>query len=455
MESMKKLRIKSLYIKWIPLFTLIIAIAQIFTFILAVRFVVPEIEAGLSEKLYLKAVFAQNLYDQGYEITDETLAAIGDADIYFQLLDDTSSVPGDYGDEISLRMLRQAKDGEIVASYFHTKDIGMPFCLVAVGDQIAFLAFKLDDNNSALFFNGLRTSVLMGAMIGSLFIVIALIAVISPIKRVTQAAKEVAKGNFNVQLKSKSADEIGQLVENFNRMVRGLQKNEYLKKEFVSSVSHEFKTPLTSIEGYAKLLRSKELAREQFEEYTDIIVKETGRLSNLSSNLLKLSVLDSSEFEPEKNVFYLDEQIRNVVLLLQAQWEEKRIEFDIELEEVFFYANEELLSQVWINLIQNSIKFSPDESIITIKLKSDNAKASVTIADQGVGISAEHRDKIFDRFYKADKSRSIEGAGLGLSIEKRILEVSNGGIIFENKPEGGTAFVVTLPLGVQSVSTPI
>nr|MDR0424721.1 HAMP domain-containing histidine kinase [Clostridiales Family XIII bacterium] len=442
---MRRPSIKNIYIKWILLFMALIAIAQAITLFLVIAFIVPDASANLGPKLYRKAEFAQEMYSRGFEISNDTFEEIGDKDIYCYVMDDPSTVPDSFSDLVSLRMLRQALDGEIVMAYFSSRGMDVPFCLVAVGEKVAFLSYSLSHNDLVLISNWIRNSIILGAIIGSIFVVFGLIVVIRPIKKVTQATKEVAKGDFDVRLETKSSDEIGQLIKNFNMMIGELKKNEYLKKDFVSSVSHEFKTPITSIEGYARLLKAKGLTAEQFGEYTDIIINETGRLSNLSSNLLKLSLLDSEEFEPARAWFYLDEQIRGVVLLLQTQWEGKQIEFDIEMEEVMYYSNEELMSQVWINLIQNAVKFSPARSTIRIRLNSSGEKLYVAIADQGAGIPATHSDKIFNRFYKVDRSHSKEGAGLGLAIVKRILEILGGEIMFESKAGKGTVFRVALP----------
>lgn len=440
----RKLQIKSLYIKWIFLFTALIMIAQLFTYSLVYSFIVPDVVASLEEKLKRKAELIQSLYMQGLTVTDETLADIGDADIYFYLLDNStedSQELDEYGKMISLNMLQKAVNGEIVFSHYKY----MPFCLVAVNDRVALLTLNMRDNELTTFVMGMQRTIIMSALIGSVLIVTALIVIIKPIKKVSAATREVATGNFDVRLKTKSVDEIGQLVENFNLMTIELQKNEYLKKDFVSSVSHEFKTPITSIEGFAKLLKTDGLTSEQSDEYTDIIIKETERLSKLSSNLLKLSLLDSSGFEPSKSQFYLDEQIRNVILLLENQWAEKRIELDIELEEILFYGNQELLSQVWINLIQNAVKFSPVNGKIIIGLEKTDQSVIFSVSDQGPGISEEQSDKIFDRFYKADKSRSREGSGLGLSIVKRIVEISRGRVFFKKNTGRGVCFYVCLP----------
>lgn len=451
MEKIKqvflKFKIKSIYLKWILQFTFLIIFAQLLTFGFIIKFVVPEASQRMSKKLYIKAEFLKSMDETGIAITKDIFNQTGDFDLSIYILEDEHSVKEieQYASLISFDMLKRAEAGEIVISYFLEKRIPKPFCLVALKDKTALITLNIFHNELIVFVRELQKSIFIGASIGSVCIVIALIVVIHPIKKVSNATKEVAKGNFNVELQTRSCDEIGQLINNFNRMAKELQKNEYLRKDFVSSVSHEFKTPVTSIKGFAVLLKNKHLTEVQLNEYTDIIVKESTRLSNLSENLLKLSLLDSGGFEPKNEPYYLDEQIRNVILLLEKFWEEKELEFDIEMDEVYLNSNEELLSHVWINLIQNAIKFSPLGGTIKISVKENENYITVSVKDQGPGISPKDAENVFKRFYKADKSRTNEGNGLGLSIVKKVLDTVKGNIVLENTNTRGAVFTVTLP----------
>ncbi|AIQ13016.1 sensor histidine kinase [Paenibacillus durus] len=285
---------------------------------------------------------------------------------------------------------------------------------------------------------------LVSAAVGTIIILIAVRSIVKPIKRLSKASKEVAKGNFDIEVKVTSGDEMGQLTADFNLMTKELKNIDVLRKDFVSSVSHEFKTPITSIKGFAKLIRDNRLTDEQFSEYTEIIVNESERLSVLSSNLLKLSELDSKVIREQATVFSLDEQIRKAVLILEAAWSKKEIEFDIDLEEVIITGDEHLLQEVWLNLIQNAIKFSNQQGMIKIGLYRSGELVKVEIADHGIGIRAEDKERVFERFYKGDKSRSQDGNGLGLVIVKKIVEMSGGKVYFESEPGRGTTFIVEL-----------
>lgn len=287
---------------------------------------------------------------------------------------------------------------------------------------------------------------LVSAMVGTILILVAVRSIVKPIKRISKASQEVAKGNFDIEVPICSRDEIGQLTTDFNRMTKELKNIDILRKDFVSNVSHEFKTPITSIRGYASLMCDGVLSAVQIKEYSSIIVNESERLSLLSSNLLRLSELDSKVIREQATDYSLDEQIRQAILLLETQWETKEIDFEIDLEKVEIRGNAYLLQEVWLNLIQNAIKFSNPKGRISVCLAKADTMANVIVRDEGIGLLPEERDRVFERFYKADKSRSKDGNGLGLAIVKKIVELSDGEIRFESEPGSGTTFFVDLPL---------
>jgi len=284
------------------------------------------------------------------------------------------------------------------------------------------------------------------ALTGTIFILLAVRGIVKPIKRLSNASKEVAKGNFDIVVQVDDMDEIGQLTTDFNLMAKELKNIDILRKDFVSNVSHEFRTPITSITGYAKLIKDNSFSEEQIKDYCQIIMNESERLTLLSSNLLKLSEIDSKVIREQATLYSLDEQIRKVILILEVQWLKKDLEFDIELEEVMIRADKNLLQQVWLNLIQNAIKFSNQNGMITLHLNRIDDRAIFKIQDQGVGIAESDQGRIFERFYKGDKSRSKDGNGLGLALVKKIVEISNGAISFESKLGEGSSFTVELPM---------
>jgi signal transduction histidine kinase len=285
---------------------------------------------------------------------------------------------------------------------------------------------------------------LLSFILGTFFILLALRGIIKPIKKLSMASKAVSKGDFNVRVENKRKDEIGEFTDDFNKMVDGLQSIETLRKDFVSSVSHEFRTPITSIRGFAKLIQDENLDPQLIKEYSDIIINETDRLMGLSSNLLRLSELDNQSINRNESDFMLDEQIRKIILMLEPQWSVKHIHMEVQLQELSYFGDEELLQQVWINIIQNAIKFTGQNGIIQISAYAKESSIYVTVTDNGIGISVTELPKIFGQFYKGEHSRGNEGNGLGLSIVKKIVEYEKGSVTVLSKLNEGTQFQIRL-----------
>ncbi|MDL2317758.1 sensor histidine kinase [Eubacteriales bacterium OttesenSCG-928-A19] len=261
------------------------------------------------------------------------------------------------------------------------------------------------------------------------------------------AMDRIARGDFSVLLQSDAHDPFSGLAESVNRMARELGSMESLRQDFISNVSHEIQSPLTSISGFTELLKNDALPPEQRAHYLKVIETEAKRLSGLSDNLLKLSTLESHTQPPAMKAFRLDKQIQNAVLMLEPQWVAKNLNLSLELEKVNFTGDEPLLSQVWINLLHNAIKFTPENGEIMVTLSGNVDAVTVRVADSGVGISAEDRPHIFERFYKADKARdrSLGGNGLGLSLVKKIVEMHGGIVAVESEAGQGTTFSAVLP----------
>lgn len=266
---------------------------------------------------------------------------------------------------------------------------------------------------------------------------------------IIEPIQKIAKGDFSVKIRNeeKYDGEIGVLVKSINDMTDELNAMEKMRQEFVSNVSHEIQSPLTSIKGFARALQDTSLPEEKREHYLTIIETETTRLSKLSQNLLKLTLLESEEYTPERVTYRLDQQLKQIVLNSEPLWAEKEIELDLDLEKVHITADQESMSQVWINLIHNSIKFTPSSGTISIKLKEYETLVEVRIRDSGIGISEEQKQHIFERFYKADSSRTraYGGSGLGLAIVKKVLDLHQGEIKVESEEGNGTEFIVCIP----------
>ncbi|MFD2370833.1 sensor histidine kinase [Brevibacillus sp. GCM10020057] len=261
------------------------------------------------------------------------------------------------------------------------------------------------------------------------------------------AFRRIAKGDFNVKLDVNLDRHWGELVQGINHMAVQLREMEQLRQEFISNVSHEIQSPLTSISGFARALQNDNLSREERQHYLEIIEMESERLSKISENLLKLTSLEGKHHPMERVPYSLDQQLRAVVLACEPQWMAKELELELELERVTIVADQEMLMQVWTNLISNSIKFTPSGGRLQIRLQGGEREVAVHITDTGIGISPADQERVFERFFKADKSRSRTGggSGLGLSIVKKIVELHEGRITLQSELGAGTTFTVTLP----------
>lgn len=283
-------------------------------------------------------------------------------------------------------------------------------------------------------------------IISAVLVRINLKNIFRPIEQINEATKKVALGEYDIELESKREDEIGELTNNFNKMTHGLKSTENLQKEFINNVSHEIKTPVSSIEGFAKFLKDKNLAQEEREEYANIIIEEAKRLENLTGKILKLSKLNNQEIITNKQEIEVAEQIRKAISLLEPKWSKKDIKINVSLEEKIFLGDEDLIFQVWVNIIDNAIKFSNEGGSIDIKVYEKDGNINVEIKDRGIGMKEEELEKVYDRFYQIDRSHSKEGSGLGLAIVKRIVELSEGKIEIKSKENKGTTVIVKLPV---------
>jgi len=265
-----------------------------------------------------------------------------------------------------------------------------------------------------------------------------------PIKKLRRAMERVADGDFSTRLESKtSSKEIGEIYSGFNLMTHELASTEILQTDFISNVSHEFKTPINAIEGYATLLQGTSTEQER-RQYVDKILFNTRRLSDLVGNILLLSKIENQSIEKNHTLYRLDEQIRGSVVALEGAWFPRDIEFDVEMQRIEYLGNEPLMRHVWDNLIGNAIKFGPAGGTVRLRLWQQGERIFFTVEDEGDGIDEENIKHIFDKFYQADSSKSQEGNGLGLALCKRIVSVAGGSITVMNRPEGGAKFIVEL-----------
>lgn len=285
----------------------------------------------------------------------------------------------------------------------------------------------------------------------SLFVAIILTSLagnisLRPLHKLVDATKEIAAGNYAVRVEAHGPEEYNRLVTSFNEMAEELGSVETLRDDFVSSISHEYKTPVVSIRGFAKLLKRDDLPQGTRDEYLDIIISEADRLVQLSSNVLLLSKLNAADTATQVEAYALDEQLRRVAAVLSPQLARKQITLEADLAECMAEANQEQMQQVWINLLGNAIKFTPEGGRIDITLAHDDTYARAVIRDTGIGMSPQTQRRAFDKFYQGDASRAAQGNGLGLSLVWRIVTLHGGEVAVASEEGKGSAFTVTLPL---------
>lgn len=272
--------------------------------------------------------------------------------------------------------------------------------------------------------------------------------ILSPVEHLSDASKKVAHGDFTVQIPLDSdSDELNVTISNFNSMVRELRSIETLRDDFIANVSHEFKTPLSAIEGYAMLLQEKNLGDKEREECARKILQSTARLNDLTGNILLLSKLDNQNYPQENTTFSLDEQIRQAILMFESVWTKKQIDIDCDMPDVSFVGPQSLLNHVWINLIGNAVKFVKGDGSgrIVVRLTPNEKNVVVTVTDNGIGMDDKTIAHIFEKFYQGDTSRRSSGNGLGLALCKKIVESLHGTITAKGTPGEGSVFTVVLP----------
>jgi len=343
------------------------------------------------------------------------------------------------------------------------KKISLAFSLVALVFLVmvlsvasaGFLVFLLNragwiDLNRPDSYRGIYVLLYISIFMGVVIAALLSRRSVKPIRDMMEATDRVARGDFSVRttVKGSVVFELDALAVSFNKMVQELKGIETLRSDFVRNVSHEFKTPIVSISGFAKLLKQGNLSEEEKQDYLDRIIQESERLVELSTSILNLSKVENTEILSEKTIYRLDEQIRLAILMLEPKWSAKSLQLDIALEDVAILGNKNLLQQVWINLLDNAIKFTDSGGKLRIALRQRGQEAIFRLEDNGCGMSEETMRRMFDKFYQGDPSRSMTGNGLGLTIVKRIIDLCQGTIEAESELGQGSVFTIKLPLGM-------
>ncbi|WP_099466851.1 sensor histidine kinase [Konateibacter massiliensis] len=319
------------------------------------------------------------------------------------------------------------------------------YIIIIISSVMAFglvttLTFHMDRENSISMLGMIPV---MGIAIG--FAIYKIIQTLrARMEKILIGITEVAEGNLDVELEFEHAGEYEVIYRNFNKMVKELKNTRTEMQNFVNDFSHEFKTPITSIQGFAELLLETKISEEEQKLYLQIIAEESARLAELSQNTLLLSKLDAQQVVTDKKEFALDEQLKKCAIVLFRELEKKQIVLDMDLPSVNYYGNPELLQQVWMNLINNAIKFTPERGEITISIEETPKEICVNIADSGIGMDEETKKHIFEKYYQGDASHATRGYGLGLSIVARIVALCSGSILVTSELECGSTFTVRL-----------
>ena len=320
-------------------------------------------------------------------------------------------------------------------------------------------AFKIDNQTYVItvqkdfsatkdiFMKSYTSAAIIFMMTGSIVFLIVADIIVKPISRLTKVTDELAKGNYKVRVNYEGKDEISSLYASFNQMAVRLAKQETIRQQFISDVSHEFQTPLTAFSGFATILKNENLTDEQRKKYADIILFNSNRLSHLSKNMLQLTLLDGEDTALDKTEFPLIEQLNRVIEMEDnaALSKDIEIEFIHPKKEFIIEADESRMEQVWINLLSNAIKYTNEHGVVTVEVRRTPTELQVRFEDTGVGMSQDAISHIFERFYRQDKSRTIEGNGLGLSIVKRIIDLHHYKIDVESQEDVGSVFTVYIP----------
>ncbi len=286
---------------------------------------------------------------------------------------------------------------------------------------------------------------IFSVVVGVSLSIVTNIILLRPIVKLSRGMKQVAAGDFSIRMaESSSIREVRECCASFNRMTQELEATETLQTDFVANVSHEFKTPINAIEGYATLLQGG-TADDREQAYVERILLNTSRLSTLVGNILLLSKVSNHAIPLAQTRYRVDEQIRQAILLLEPRWTEKDVDFDVDMDEVTWTGPENLMHHVWNNLIGNAVKFGPRGGMVRIVLKNTDGRLFFSVEDEGDGIPDDEMQRIFHKFYQLDSSHKQEGNGLGLALVKQIVDTIGGSIAVTNRPEGGCRFVVMLP----------
>lgn len=453
---------RSLYSRFVIISIVIMLVSSMIGFLLSNVYYHLYLKPYNSEKILKYAQEVKHLYEQSDEQNrEEYLKSISNLGFEIYVVDDQKRGKR-YGNAFRKINVSEETIESVLKGHTYNGISTYPTRLFITGffdnellNSIG-IPIQHDDKQYALFirpdiqqqFGEMRIffAVLLCLMVGLSIILIAIAArfIVRPIQLFTRATKKIANGEYEVALPEYRKDEIGTLAVSFRKMAKSLKDLDRMRQEFVSNVSHEFQSPLASIQGFSKTLQTNEMTESERKHYLKIIESESRRMSSLCKQLLTLASLDKEERVLDKKTFDVGKQIRDVIFMLEWQWREKDVAIELDVPNIQVHGDENLLHQVWTNLLTNSIKFTESGGTISFYGEEKDTELCLTISDTGIGMSEDEIDKIFDRFYKVDeaRNRTIEGSGLGLSIVKKIIDLHKGSITVNSVKGEGTTFTI-------------
>lgn len=273
--------------------------------------------------------------------------------------------------------------------------------------------------------------------------------VLRPLSKINRTAREYAKGNFEARTGVKRKDELGELSDSLEYMAGELSKLDEYRKNFIANISHDFRSPLTSIKGYLVAMLDGTIPVEKYDRYLNIVLNESQRLTKLTTGLLELNDFDTYGPVLKRQMFDIVDVVKETRNTFEGLCQEKKLDLRLQCpaEDTLVYADKMKIGQVVYNLIDNAIKFSPEKSKIIVTISEKNDKIFVSVKDEGPGIEKDKQNKVWDRFYKTDSSRGKDkqGTGLGLSITKEIIKAHSEHINLISTKGAGSEFIFSLP----------
>lgn len=458
---------RTLYVRIIVITMIIVVASAILAFVASNvyyhNYLKPENDKKVTRIAKKTATVFEKNKDQTIESFLTDLAEFGHQ--YYLISPDgtESSFGGSFRtEEINSKDVKKVLDGGIyhgildfpwklfITGFFDNELVNTVGVPVHVEDKVNALFVRQDTNKQfgemRWFFSVLLVLTLL---LSFLFVITSTRFIVKPIKYLTAATRKIADGNYHIKLRTNRRDEFGRLARDFQKMSGNLALTEEKRQEFVSNVSHEIQSPLTSIQGFSQALREEDLTRDERDHYLSIIEKESVRLSSLSKQLLTLSFLDNDK-NPDGHVkVNIMEQLKEVISTTEWQWRNKNLTMEMELQDAYVVGDAKLLQQIWMNLMTNAIQYTEEGGSIEVRMEKRHSGVIVCIEDTGAGIDEEHIAQLFERFYKVDKARTRtdNSTGLGLSIVKRIIALHDGSVTVDSKLGEGSTFCVTLPKG--------